>query len=176
MNGSFLVISAILLNLIACGLVMRPVPIEPAEKAKQKLKEMENAIKVAQKNNAFERSQCVNTQIKLENEKLEALKAQKVSISFISTSNRVEDFTPNLVCNMKNKNNRVQKQSFKMLFKNLIDYTLFFDSLFMFYVASNFFTMLGLYAPYIFIVDQAISLGIKPKNADILLSAIGYFI
>ena len=107
MDSSFLIISAILLILILCGLVIRPVPIEPAEKEKRMKKTEE-------------------------------------------------------------------KKSFKEIIQSFIDFSLFYDLIFMYFAASNFLTSLGFNAPYIFIVDQAISLGVEKHKADILLSTIGY--
>lgn len=57
--------------------------------------------------------------------------------------------------------------------KGLIDVTLFADVIFMFFAVSNFLTSLGFNAPFIYIVDQAIKLGITETNADWLLSTIG---
>ena len=108
-DSSFLIISAILLILIACGLVIRPVPIEPAEKEKR----------------------------------------------------------------MKKTGLIEEKKSFKEIVQSFIDFSLFYDLIFMYFAASNFLTNLGFNAPYIFIVDQAISLGVEKHKADILLSTIG---
>ena len=109
-----MIISAILLILIGCGLVIRPVPIEPAEKEKR----------------------------------------------------------------MKKTGLTEKKKSFKEIIQSFIDFSLFYDLIFMYFAASNFLTSLGFNAPYIFIVDQAISLGVEKHKADILLSTIGdaYFI
>ena len=69
-DGSFLIISAILLNLMACGLVIRPVPIEPAEKAKQKKKEKRvNELSLKTKKN--HKANELDTQISEENDKVE---------------------------------------------------------------------------------------------------------
>ena len=133
-NGSFLIISALLLNLIPCGLVIRPVPIEPAEKAKKK----KRALKQIKKSRDTD---------------LEALQLNGVE---------VED------------NKTKKKSSFlKRTMHSLFDFTLFYDVLFMFFAFSNFLTSLGFNAPYIFIVDQAISVGIEKHKADYLVSAIG---
>jgi hypothetical protein len=113
-NSSFLLISALLLILIACGLVFKPVPIEPAEKEKR----------------------------------------------------------------MKKTGLIEKKKSFNEMIQSFIDFSLFYDLIFMYFAASNFLTSLGFNAPYIFIVDQSLSLGVEKHNADILLSTIGdtYFI
>jgi MFS family permease len=132
-DGSFLIISALLLNLIPCGLVIRPVPIEPAEKAKKK----KRALKQINKSRDTD---------------LEASKLNEVDV--------------------ENKTKR--KSSFlKRTIHSLFDFTLFYDVLFMFFALSNFLTSLGFNAPYIFIVDQAISVGIEKHKADYLVSAIG---
>jgi MCP family monocarboxylic acid transporter-like MFS transporter 14 len=54
-----------------------------------------------------------------------------------------------------------------------IDFSLFKSILFLFFVVSNFLTSLGFNVPYIYIVDQATLLNIKPELADLLLSTIG---
>jgi MCP family monocarboxylic acid transporter-like MFS transporter 14 len=54
-----------------------------------------------------------------------------------------------------------------------IDFSLFKSILFLFFVVSNFLTSLGFNVPYIYIVDQATLLKIKPELADLLLSTIG---
>ena len=66
------------------------------------------------------------------------------------------------------------KKSIKETLKNIIDFSLFVDPVFMFFAASNFLTSLGFNAPYIYIVDQAINtFGIEAESADMLLSSIG---
>ena len=71
-------------------------------------------------------------------------------------------------------NKTKRKSSFlKRTMHSLFDFTLFYDVLFMFFALSNFLTSLGFNAPYIFIVDQAISVGIEKHKADYLVSAIG---
>jgi hypothetical protein len=66
-----------------------------------------------------------------------------------------------------------KKKSLKETIQSFIDFSLFYDIIFMFFAASNFLTSLGFNAPYIFIVDQAISLGVNEDKADLLLSTIG---
>ena len=136
-----------MLNLIACGLVMRPVPIEPAEVDKQNKKDM-----------AVKRQRKEKTKIftKVEDQADIHLVLEKEL--------NIEDFPV-----------EKQKKTLKDTIKSFIDFSLFYDLIFMFFAASNFLTSLGFNAPYIFIVDQAIFLGIEPHKADILLSAIGMF-
>ena len=65
-------------------------------------------------------------------------------------------------------------KSIKETLKDIIDFSLFVDPVFMFFAASNFLTSLGFNAPYIYIVDQAINtFGIEADKADWLVSAIG---
>ena len=72
------------------------------------------------------------------------------------------------------KSNASSKKSIKETLKNIIDFSLFVDPVFMFFAASNFLTSLGFNAPYIYIVDQATkSFEIEAETADILLSSIG---
>ncbi len=62
---------------------------------------------------------------------------------------------------------------FKEKLNETIDFSLFKSILFLFFVISNFLTSLGFNVPYIYIVDQATLLNIKPELADLLLSTIG---
>ena len=136
-----------MLNLIACGLVMRPVPIEPAEVAKQNKKDIALKKQRKEKSKIFTKVEDqVDTHLVLDKEK--------------------EFYTENLP-------DEKQKKTLKDTIKSFIDFSLFYDFIFMFFAASNFLTSLGFNAPYIFIVDQATSLGIEPHKADILLSTIG---
>ena len=68
-----MIISAILLNLIACGLVIRPVPIEPAEKEKR-MKKIKNS---PQKNKRPLKE--IDTKLSEENEKI-PLEMNKITI------------------------------------------------------------------------------------------------
>lgn len=67
----------------------------------------------------------------------------------------------------------MQKKSLKEKINNMIDISLFKDPVFIFFAISNFLTSLGFNAPFIYIVDQATLLNIKPELADLLLSTIG---
>ena len=169
--------SVILLNLVLCGLVIRPVPIEPSEKAKLKKKEIAKLKDSIKKNDLFfvKSIEAMHSQINLENEKSEThlkLSALDSISAMISSQNRVADLSEKFQNFQKEEQNR-NRRSFKEIIACYFEYTLFYDFVFVFFVASNFFTLIGFYTPYIFIVDQAISLGIQPKNADYLLSAIG---
>jgi len=57
--------------------------------------------------------------------------------------------------------------------KKIIDLSIFFDFIFVFFGISNFFTSLGFNAPFIFITDQATSVSIPADHAAWLLSTIG---
>ena len=171
-DSSFLIISGILLNLIACGLVIRPVPIEPAEKEKKlkKQKKLSKKIKLNKKE--------IETKISEENEKipLEAIKTNQDTL-LEGEKNDYENYHEKPIESIKNETNITdmpkKKKSVKETIKSFIDFSLFYDIIFMFFAASNFLTSLGFNAPYIFIVDQAISLGVEKHKADILLSTIG---
>ena len=140
--GSFLIISAILLNLIPCGLVMRPVPIEPAEMAKKKKKRSQLGIPIK-----------------------ESFTNNTTQITLVDMNGDGSE--------LKTEKKKKEKKSLKETLRSFIDFSLFYDVLFMFFAASNFLTSLGFNAPYIFIVDQAISLGIEKRRADFLVSTIG---
>ena len=219
-DGSFLIISAILLNLIACGLVIRPVPIEPAEKAKQKKKEKHvNELSLKAKEN--QKANELDTQISEENDKVEIKSTQFKSLLNLNANdhnfkkmhnNRLERKFSYSVDHLHKPKYRVKqnidldsslnamalvlgsqnihfavadktesghhvepakKKSLKETIQSFIDFSLFYDIIFMFFAASNFLTSLGFNAPYIFIVDQAISLGVNEDKADLLLSTIG---
>jgi hypothetical protein len=176
-DSSFLIISAILLNLIACGLVIRPVPIEPAEKEKR-MKKMKNS---PQKNKRPLKE--IDTRLSEENEKI-PLEMNKIKIVVGENNKTTADQNNNEITIEKikeephNTDSTEKKKSFKEIIQSFIDFSLFYDLIFMYFAASNFLTSLGFNAPYIFIVDQAISLGVEKHKADILLSTIGdaYFI
>ena len=74
LSGSFLIISAILLNLIACGLVIRPIPIEPSEieKLKKKHRQIEmdhnNTNKIKKSFLNSNNNMNVNNTLKIDNE------------------------------------------------------------------------------------------------------------
>jgi hypothetical protein len=172
-DSSFLIISAILLNLIACGLVIRPVPIEPAEKEKR-MKKIKNS---PQKNKRPLKE--IDTKLSEENEKM-PLEMNKITI-VVGEENNKTNFDQNndeiTIEKIKeephNTGSTEKKKSFKEIVQSFIDFSLFYDLIFMYFAASNFLTNLGFNAPYIFIVDQAISLGVEKHKADILLSTIG---
>ena len=173
-----MIISAILLNLIACGLVIRPVPIEPAEKEKR-MKKMKNS---PQKNKRPLKE--IDTKLSEENEKI-PLEMNKITIVVGEENNKTtvdqnndEITIENIKEEPHNTVSTEKKKSFKEIIQSFIDFSLFYDLIFMYFAASNFLTSLGFNAPYIFIVDQAISLGVEKHKADILLSTIGdaYFI
>ena len=54
-----------------------------------------------------------------------------------------------------------------------VDTDLFTNPVFILFVVSNFLTSLGFNVPYIYVVDQATQLNIRPEYADYLLSTIG---
>ena len=173
MDSSFLIISAILLILIACGLVIRPVPIEPAEKEKR-MKKIKNS---PQKNKRPLKE--IDTKLSEENEKM-PLEMNKITIVVGEENNKTnvdqnndEITTENIKEEPHNTGSTEKKKSFKEIVQSFIDFSLFYDLIFMYFAASNFLTNLGFNAPYIFIVDQAISLGVEKHKADILLSTIG---
>lgn len=56
---------------------------------------------------------------------------------------------------------------------SLMDWTLLTDEIFILFAVSNFCTSLGFNAPYVFIVDRAIHLGIPDSQASSLLAVIG---
>jgi len=172
-DSSFLIISAILLILIACGLVIRPVPIEPAEKEKR-MKKIKNS---PQKNKRPLKE--IDTKLSEENEKM-PLEMNKITIVVGEENNKTnvdqnndEITTENIKEEPHNTGSTEKKKSFKEIVQSFIDFSLFYDLIFMYFAASNFLTNLGFNAPYIFIVDQAISLGVEKHKADILLSTIG---
>ena len=123
------------------------MPIEPAEIAKKKKRDLKR-IKLLSNPNDIE------------------LETREVKLN--GDENKITKL---------NDNQETQKTKKSSLFKetmhSIFDFTLFYDVLFMFFAASNFLTSLGFNAPYIFIVDQAISLGIEKHKADFLVSAIG---
>ena len=232
LNGSFLITGGILLNLVACGLVIRPVPIEPAEQAKQKKRAIRMQIMQAKPkpNNSrpkekpqFEVDDENNEQIdkperlpfkslldlngmeaanKINPKRLQrkfSYSADQLQIPMYRAKEKLSISSSLNVMALVKGSQSIRlgeldrqtsrhsnaadeivygeedspKKSFKETLKSFIDFSLFYDLVFMFFAASNFLTSLGFNAPYIFIVDQAISLGIEKHKADLLLSTIG---
>uniref|UniRef100_A0A6A7FZE8 Monocarboxylate transporter 14 n=1 Tax=Hirondellea gigas TaxID=1518452 RepID=A0A6A7FZE8_9CRUS len=57
--------------------------------------------------------------------------------------------------------------------RSLTDFGLLTDPIFQLFALSNFLTSIGFYAPYIFIVDRALDLGIESARTVTLLSVLG---
>ncbi|KAK7869034.1 hypothetical protein R5R35_002982 [Gryllus longicercus] len=64
-------------------------------------------------------------------------------------------------------------EAFKSTLASMMDVSLLKDPVFMLISISNFFGMMGLYVPFVYLVDCAIKAGIDPGMASYLLSAIG---
>jgi hypothetical protein len=79
------------------------------------------------------------------------------------------DSVPNL---KKNSNQEIEYQT-EPKENKAFDLKILLNILFLLFAISNFLTSLGFNAPYIYINDQAISHGISPEHADILLQIIG---
>ncbi|KAF2359700.1 Major facilitator superfamily [Trinorchestia longiramus] len=56
---------------------------------------------------------------------------------------------------------------------SLTDLGLLSDPIFLLFAASNFLTSIGFYAPYIFIVDRALDIGIVAEKTPMLLAVVG---
>ena len=67
---------------------------------------------------------------------------------------------------------RVPKAA-KDILKEMLDISLLSDPVFLVAVIANAFGMLGMYVPFIFVADRAISLGVEQNQAAFLLSVIG---
>jgi hypothetical protein len=143
-DSSFLIISGILLNLIACGLVIRPVPIEPAEKEKR----LKRLKKLSPKKNRPNKE--INAKIIEENEKI-PLESKTYEDSLLEGEiNKTinEDSTGKI----RRKSIEIEqdfpdelskKKTLKEKIQSFIDFSLFSDIIFMFFGASNFLTSLG---------------------------------
>ncbi|XP_060563281.1 monocarboxylate transporter 5-like [Ruditapes philippinarum] len=57
--------------------------------------------------------------------------------------------------------------------KNMCDFSLLKDTIFLMFVVSNFCTSIGFNMPFIFLTDRAVDEGISPEDAKWLVSAIG---
>ena len=145
MDSSFLIISGILLNLIACGLVIRPVPIEPAEKEKR----LKRLKKSTPKNNRLKRE--INTKIIEENEKI-PLESKTYEDSLLEggINKTIGNEDVNGKISRKSieieqdfPNEPSKKRTLKEKIQSFIDFSLFSDIVFMFFAASNFLTSLG---------------------------------
>lgn len=64
-------------------------------------------------------------------------------------------------------------ESFRSTLASMMDLTLLKDPVFMLISISNFFGMMGLYVPFVYLVDAATLVGIDPNSASYLLSIIG---
>ncbi|XP_067013658.2 monocarboxylate transporter 14 isoform X1 [Anabrus simplex] len=64
-------------------------------------------------------------------------------------------------------------ESFKATLASMMDVSLLKDPVFMLISISNLFGMMGLYVPFVYLVDAAILDGIDPNSASFLLSIIG---
>lgn len=58
-------------------------------------------------------------------------------------------------------------------FKQMLDFSLFRDPIFLMYAVSNFLTSIGFNVPYVYTVDRAIQWGMEAESASFLLSVIG---
>ena len=63
--------------------------------------------------------------------------------------------------------------SFKSAISSMMDVSLLKDPAFMLIAISNLFGMAGLYVPFVYLVDVAVSDGIEPSYASFLISIIG---
>lgn len=201
-QGAFLFKAAFILSGILCGLVMRPLPIEPSEILKNERLRKKAELKCALKNNDS-----------IEKQKFLTPDSDKIPASLYSSApNNIEKFddpslSKSLQClesskkrsnsSIKNMNlsqnmlaqcrslqhipsetdtsssENSQPETLMEKINKIIDLRIFGDIIFVFFGVSNFFTSLGFNAPFIFIVDQATGAGIEPKMADWLLSVIG---
>ncbi|KAK2148417.1 hypothetical protein LSH36_499g02041 [Paralvinella palmiformis] len=60
-----------------------------------------------------------------------------------------------------------------MSWREILDFTVFKDAVFILFIASNFFTSLGFCIPYVFLPDRAKLLGCSRKQGAFLISIIG---
>lgn len=61
----------------------------------------------------------------------------------------------------------------KSAMNSLMDFGLLRDPIFQMFALSNFFTSIGFYAPYVFIVDRALEMDIEPNKTATLLAVVG---
>ncbi len=209
-QGAFLIKSAIILNCCLCGVLIRPVPIEPAEilknererkaaEAKQSETEAEKKLFLAVE--AVPASLYVSEPNKLNKSPTTAAVDMNKSLQVIGNINGSRDMhkrSNNSIRNMNlSQNMLAQCRSLQHIptgsentsqtdensnqppkglvekLKKIIDLSIFFDFIFVFFGISNFFTSLGFNAPFIFITDQATSVSIPADHAAWLLSTIG---
>jgi len=76
-------------------------------------------------------------------------------------------------CKIVESSDVSNKSSTGPRWKNLADPELLLNPVFLLYAVSNFFTSAGFNIPYIFVIDQALSLNIDPVRANLLLTTIG---
>ena len=59
------------------------------------------------------------------------------------------------------------------MFAEMTDFSLIRDRVFLLFSLSNFFTSIGFYVPYVYLVAQAEEIGLSKKEASRLLAIIG---
>lgn len=65
-------------------------------------------------------------------------------------------------------------QETKDTLKEMLDFSLFHDWIFILFITSNFLTSIGFNIPYVYIVPKAKSMNLTAKEASMLLSVIGF--
>ncbi|XP_044266124.1 monocarboxylate transporter 5 [Tribolium madens] len=65
-------------------------------------------------------------------------------------------------------------QETKDTLKEMLDFSLFHDWIFILFITSNFLTSIGFNIPYVYIVPKAKSMNLSAKEASMLLSIIGF--
>jgi predicted MFS family arabinose efflux permease len=240
-EGAFLFKAGFCLNMVVCGILFRPIAIEPSEISKKNkklaLKAPLNDIKSSGESKKFiESKDMPKIFVSDENNHVLEQQTSKKQISKIADSlpevnrlssnnkldvnssdvNQYATSLPMLNDDPANNDNKVRSRAmsknsqfkasnsamdmmimirslqnipvvkeedegqpkskmkkFRDKLKESMDFSLLKDFIFFFFAISNFLTSLAFNTPFIYIVDQAISMGINANKADLLLSTIG---
>ncbi|XP_017886943.2 monocarboxylate transporter 12 isoform X2 [Ceratina calcarata] len=80
---------------------------------------------------------------------------------------------PNKIDYVRTENREVSTEREANALKKYVDFSILKDPVFILFTVSNFFTSIGFYVPYVYVLPQAEERGINKKDASYLLAVIG---
>ncbi|RNA24814.1 monocarboxylate transporter 12 [Brachionus plicatilis] len=171
-NGAFLIKSAFVLNLVICGMLQ--------SKEQQNDKKENNKLLDEKITESLPTVYLHKIDVKeKENNYLSPLEDPMEfakSLPMLNENNTANTLERNSV-QKNSKIHRVikseEEEESVSKIKDFLDFSLLKDPVFIFFSISNFLTSLGFNAPFIYIVDQADSIGIPTKHGDYFLATIG---
>lgn len=151
-KGATWIISAIVLNGVVMAFLFRPL--------ESNIDEPKKCIDKGQKEKLLNRSDNCKANGKFDDTQLSKTPDEKLYMQ--QNSNKV-----------KEENNKKSQFELIELMKDMIDFSLLKNPVFLIYGISCFLCMIGFFVPFIYLPDHAIKNGISPSNAAFLLSIIG---